>query len=64
MVRQTVNDVTYHAERKTRFKNDCTENEWKGVTNNTNNWDSNRTNMSAVLCPAGLSYILVRKERH
>jgi len=53
MVRQTVNDVTYHAKRKTRYENDCIENEWKEVTNNTNNWDSNRTVMpcGSVLHP-------------
>jgi hypothetical protein len=60
MFRQTVNDVTYHAKRKTRYKNDCIENEWKGVTNNTNNWDSKRTNMSEVLCPAGLTFSYVK----
>lgn len=25
-----------------------------------NNWDNNRTNMSEVLCPAGLSYIFAK----
>ena len=43
---------------------DCVENEWKGVTRNTNNWDSNKTNMSEVLYPAGLSYFSVCKEHH
>jgi hypothetical protein len=43
-----------------RYKIDCIENERKGVTNNTNNWDSNRTNMSKALCPAALSHIFVK----
>jgi hypothetical protein len=29
MVRQRVNDVTYHAKRKTRYKADCILKEWK-----------------------------------